>query len=192
MQTMPPQAPPPAAHRPSIPTAPDGIGIKRQRRVRLARRVFLVALALFVLAGLAGLLGVRQGSVFNSSEGWTLEVKYAKVTRAGLAVPMEWRITKAGGFGAEEEAPKVVVRITQDYFDLFDENGFDPEPSTAWSDGEFLYWEFNAPPDHDVMTISVDTRTGSSVQMTSKTAESSIVFDDRHLAAVTFKTWVMP
>lgn len=176
----------------SCPTLPDDPGLKKQRRARWLRRLYMSLLAAFVIAGLFGFWGVRQRSGFASEEGWTLDVHYAAVTRAGLAVPMKWEITKAGGFGPEEAEPKVVIRITQDYFELFDENGVDPEPSTSWSDGEFVYWEFDAPPDQDKMHITFDTRTGSGVQLLRKKAETSLVVDDRYLAVVRLKTWVMP
>lgn len=178
--------------QPSCPTLPDESAPRRQRRARFFRRLYLTLLAAFVLAGLLGVWGVRGRSGFASEEGWTVKVNYASVTRAGLAVPMKWEITKAGGFGPEEAEPKVVIRITQDYFELFDENGVDPEPSTSWSDGEYVYWEFDAPPDEDTMHITFDTRTGSGVQLLQQKAETSIVVDDRNLAVIKLTTWVMP
>lgn len=152
----------------------------------------MTLLAVFLAAGLLGVWGVRDESVFASEEGWTLDLDYAASTRAGLAVPLHWEITKAGGFGPEEAEPKVVIRMTQDYFELFDENGMDPEPSSSWSDGEFVYWEFDAPPDGTTMHVTADTRTGSGVQLVHKKAESAIVVDDRPLATVRLATWVMP
>ena len=193
MQTLSPPASTDAGSGPSsCPTLPDDPGPRRQRRARAMRRAFLTLLALFVLVGLTGYLGVREQRVFAAEEGWTMEVRTAHMTRAGLAVPMEWHITKAGGFGPAEAEPTVVLRVTHRYLDLYDENSVDPEPSKSWSDGEFLYFEFDAPPNSQAMHVSVDTRTGSSVQLTRMRGESAIMLDDRPLAGVRFQTWVMP
>lgn len=171
-----------------VQTLPDAPSLERQRRARLLRRVFLTLLALFVLAAFTGVWGVRSSRASASEEGWTLKVHFARTTRAGLAVPLTWDVAKEGGFPED----KVVVRITQNYFALFDENGIDPEPSSSWSDGEYVYWEFDAEPGGEVMHITADTRTGSGVQLTQKHAESAVFVDDRALATVKLKTLVLP
>lgn len=155
----------------------------------MLRRLYVSALALLLLVALSSFLGVRQRSTSAAAEGWSLNLTYPAITRAGLAVPLSWEIRHEGGF---PEDGKVVMRMTDDYFDLFDENGFDPQPSSEWSDGTYIYWEFDAPPQGDVMRVGSDTRTGSSVQLTRKKGEASIMVDDEPVLTVAIQTWVMP
>lgn len=186
MTTVSPSAPTRHTQRQGPSTLPDEVPIQRLRRARLIRRLFLTLLAAFVLCGMLGLFGVRRATSTAANGEWTIKAAYPSVTRAGLAVPMEFEVTKQGGFD-----DTVVMRMTSDYFDLYDQNGFDPQPSRQWSDDEFIYWEFDAPPDGEAMTISVDTRTGSSVQLTKKTAEVSVLVDGSPVVTADLKTWVM-
>ncbi|MBA2313069.1 MAG: hypothetical protein H0V97_09765 [Actinobacteria bacterium] len=61
--------------------------LQRLRGERVGRRVVLSVLALFVLAGAAGLLGVRSRTVSASANGYDLSVTYATMTRSGLSTP---------------------------------------------------------------------------------------------------------
>jgi hypothetical protein len=170
-------------------TVPEDVDVRRLRRARALRRLFVLALTVTVVAGLAGAFGVRSQTNTASAGEWTLEVRYPRTTRAGLAVPLAWKITKEGGW---DEGETVVMRMRDEYMDLLDENGFSPTPSSEWSDEEYVYWEFDAPPDSDVMRVSTDTRTGSSVQLVSKTADASVMEDDEPVVTVKFTTWVAP
>jgi len=167
-------------------TEPGDVDERRLKRGRLGRRAFLSVLTLFVLCGLLGLFGVRERQATVTDGEWTVTATYPGVTRAGLAVPLEFQITRQGGFDET-----VVVRMTSDYFDLFDENSFEPTPSKEWTDDEYVYWEFDAPPDSQTMVIGTDTRTGSSVQLTQKKAELSVMVDGEPAVTVGLKTWVM-
>lgn len=113
---------------------------QRLRGERVGRRVVLSVLALFVLAGAAGLLGVRSRTVSASANGYDLSVTYATMTRSGLSTPWSFSVHRDGGF----EGP-VTVATTLDYFELFDENGLDPDPSAATVSGELLVWTFDPP-----------------------------------------------
>ena len=55
------------------------------------KRGFLALLLVFVLAGLAGLLGVRTTTASDDAEGWSSHLRHAQVARAGLDVP--WEVT---------------------------------------------------------------------------------------------------
>ena len=170
-------------------TAPPPVDLGRLRRARWVRRLFLTLLALFIVGGAVGLWGVREQTTKAAAQGWSLEVTSARITRAGLAVPLEWTISRTSGFS---EGETVVLRVTDDYFDLLDENSVDPTPSKEWTDGEFVYWEFDTPHEGDTMTVSLDTRTGSSVQLRSTQAETAVVVEGEPVVTVRFSTWVMP
>lgn len=156
------------------------------RRGRLARRVLLVLFSAFLLLGATGMLGVRSGSVSASGGGYELIVDYAKVTRPGHSAPFKISVRKAGGFGGDP----IELRVTSDYFDLFDENSTDPETAKTTSDGEWLYLEFD-PPEGEVFVMRTDTRTGPNRQR-GKRASVAVLVGDTPVVSVDLRTRVMP
>lgn len=165
---------------------PTEVPLERAKRARAVRRVFFVVLCLFLLAGLLGVLGVKTGTVGAEGGGYQLEVRYAKVARPGLSVPWAVTIRRPGGF----DGP-VTLTTNATYFDLFDENSFDPDPVSTTSDGDRLIWEFEPPEGGDTMEVSLDTRVGPNVQLgTSGTTE--ILENGEPVVAVEYKTWIMP
>ena len=60
------------------------------------RRTFVTALALTLVAGLAGFLGVRTASAGASEDGWSLDLAYPAVARAGLDVTFEATVRHEG------------------------------------------------------------------------------------------------
>ena len=167
-------------------TRPSWDGPQAARRGRVARRVLLTLFATFLLLGAAGVLGVRSGAVTNSDGGYELRVDYAKVTRAGHSVPFKITVRKAGGFGDDP----VELRITADYFDLFDENSTDPDASKSTSDDRYVYLEFD-PPKGEVFVMRTDTRTGPNRQR-GKSASVAVIVGDEPAVEVSLRTRVMP
>ena len=147
----------------------------------------MVVLSLFLLAGVLGMLGVREATVRASGGGYELEVRYPRVTRPGLAVPWSVTIRHPGGF----DGP-VTVSTTSAYFDLFDENAFEPEPESSTTDGERVTWEFEPPDQGDTMEISLDTRTGPNVQWSGQGATTAILEEGQPVAQVEYRTVVLP
>lgn len=152
------------ARRRSLSTVDVGVGERsgstavvedrRELPVRVvARRIGVVVLALFVGLGLTGFLGVRSASRHAEGGGVTLDVRYGRVTRPGLATPLVIDVRRPGGF----DAP-VVVELDVDYFALFDLNGIYPSPAAETSAGEHLRWEFD-PPEGDLLRVELDVRT---------------------------------
>ena len=121
-------------------TAPEELSLDRVRRNRNLRRIYIAGLCLFLLAGVTSLLCVHTRDTSASGDGYTLTVHYADRTRPGLATPWSVEVRKPGGF----DGP-VSLATTAGYFDLFDENGLDPEPTSSITSGEFLVWEFDPP-----------------------------------------------
>lgn len=137
----------------STSTLPAVVSNDRVRRARNLRRAGLLVLALFVLAGATGLLGTRTSDTTVRGGGYELTVTYPRISRPGHAVKVQVQVRKEGGF---EERP-VQVRYTTDYFQMFDENSFTPQPDAETADPEFTLDEFSPPPG-DVLVITVDTR----------------------------------
>jgi hypothetical protein len=171
----------------STPTAPEPVDIKRVHRVRAVRRFFVLCLTAFLVAGLLGAFGVKTTTVSASGGGYDLEVTYAKSARPGLAIPWSVEIRRDGGFD-----DNVTVSTTSSYFDLVDENGFDPDPESSWSSGEDIVWEFKQP-EGDTLTIGLDARIGPSVQdLSPPEATTSVLVDGEPVVSVTYRTRVWP
>lgn len=167
-------------------TIPPEVPIERVRRARTVRRAFFVALSAFLLAGVLGLLGVRTATVNAEGGGYELEVRYARVARPGLSVPWAVTIRHPGGF----DGP-VTLATNSSYFDLFDENSFDPDPESTTSDGERMIWEFEPPESGDTMEVSLDTRGGPNIQW-GTSGTSAILEDGRPVVQVTYRTTILP
>lgn len=120
------------------------------RRGLWARRVLTTALAIAVVLGLLGLLGVRTSTERASEGPWQVELTHASVARAGLDVPFELTLRHEGGF----DGP-VTIAVTGDYFDDYETQGFTPEPSASTRGAELLQLEFDPPPG-DTLVVDYD------------------------------------
>ncbi len=166
-------------------TLPDAPSPERLRYGRAARRVFIVGLFVFLGLGLAGALGVRTGTVAASGVGYELEVTYARVTRPGLATPWSATVRHPGGF----DGP-ITIAVSSEYFDMFDENGLDPDPTGSTADGDYVYWQFD-PPDGDVFEVSFDARIEPARQW-GREGVTLLMDGDKVIAEARYKTWVLP
>jgi hypothetical protein len=146
----------------------------------------MVLLSGFLLLGLLGVYGVRTRSVHAAGGGYELTVRYGAVTRAGLATVWDVEVRKPGGFD-----DPVTLASTASYFALFDENGLDPDPATATTQGDLLVWEFEPPPTGDTLMISFDARIEPAVQW-GKEGETSVLVDGEAVVTVRYRTWVIP
>jgi len=174
--------------RPSIPTEPTPTEIPRQLRSRTVRRIFVAALGLFLAFGALGFYGVRTRTASATGGGYALEVRYASVSRPGLATPWSFEVRRPGGF-----PDGLTVAVTSRYFDAFDENGLGPAPVEETTDGERTIWRFG-PSAGDVLAVSFDARIEPGVQLTGLKGEVEVLDGAAGPPAVTvaFRTWVMP
>jgi hypothetical protein len=168
-----------------VPTAPEKTDLLRSRRARTARRAFMAAVFAVVALALTGMLGVRSRVTTVYGGGYELTVTYAQVSRPGLATPWSMEIRHAGGF----DGP-ITVSTKTSYLDLFDENGFDPEPSTSTATPDAVIWEFE-PPDGDTLGVSLDARVEPGAQW-GRAGETSVLVDGKPVVTARYKTWVMP
>ena len=176
------------AGRRSIPTAPEPTDLGRQTRARLSRRIFVVVLGAFLLLGALGFYGVRTTTKTAAGGGYELSVRYASISRPGVATPWSFEARRAGGF-----PDGLTVAVTSSYFDAFDENGLGPAPEEERADQERTIWRFG-PSASDVISVSFDARIEPGVQLTTIKGELSILSGPTGPPVVTvgFKTFVMP
>ncbi|HJV08966.1 MAG TPA: hypothetical protein VJ653_04770 [Acidimicrobiales bacterium] len=176
------------AARPSIPTEPAPTDLARQARARIVRRLFVVALALFLALGAIGLYGVRTTTDSAAGGGYELSVTYARISRPGLATPWSFEVRRSGGF-----PDGLTVTVTSAYFDAFDENGLGPQPEAEQAGDERTIWRFAATTSETV-SVSFDARIEPGVQLTTIKGDLTVLAGPNGPPAVTvgFKTFVMP
>ena len=166
-------------------TLPPPTDVARERRAWRIRTGTLLVVATFVLAGLVGCFGVSSGEVTaRSPGGMAITVTYPQRTRPALASPFSVEITRPDGFDAEVE-----VSINTDYVESFDENGLNPDPDSATTDGETTTWTFEAP-ESDTFTVWLDTRVEPGVQWKRAGIVRVTVGDDE--AEARFTSWIFP
>jgi hypothetical protein len=164
----------------------EGIESRAQGRSAVwGRRVFLLALLAFVVAGLTGLLGVATTTSTATEDGYQLSLEHATRARAGLDVP--WRVTvhHPGGFGKS-----LTLAVTGDYFDIYETQGFRPDASATTRDGNMLYLTFDAPPG-DTFVVAYDAYIQPSSQQ-GRSGSVSVMVDGAREATVDFRTRLLP
>jgi hypothetical protein len=167
----------------------DGVPLAESRHSSAiwVRRGSLTALALVVVAGLTSYLGVHTGTVSADDDQWHLTLRYPQVAQPGLDVEWQATVTHPGGLGKE-----VTLAISGDYFNIYETQGFHPEPADETRDGRMLYLTFTAPPG-DTFVVDFDTY----VQPASQEGASATlaVVDPKTLApftSVDFRTRLFP
>jgi hypothetical protein len=150
------------------------------------RRLFITALFVLVGSGLAGFLGVRTSTSTATEGDYELSLDYASVARAGLDVPWQVTVTRTGGYDKE-----LVLAVTGDYFDIYETQGFTPDPSAATRDADTLYLTFDAP-QGEVFTVSYDAYIQPSSQRGNDGTVSVIGPGGEPMATVDFDTWLWP
>jgi hypothetical protein len=177
-----------SALRPAQPTADVPVDPNAGSRGIWVRRAFLSLLALVVVLALFGVFGVHSRTVAASSSdgGMKIEVHYAQVARAGLAVPFSVTVTRSDGFSGD-----VSIGVSSSYLDLFDRNSVDPEPAGGRSNAHTTTWRFDEPHGTTfVMTIDMQVQAG---QHFGRDGFVTVVdHGDGAVARATFKTWLAP
>lgn len=150
------------------------------------RRAFLLVLAVVLLAGVTGLLGVRSTTSSASAGGYELSVRHAAVARAGLDVPWEVTVERAGGFDEQ-----LLLAVTGDYFDIYETQGFLPEPARTTRDADTLYLTFDAP-EGEIFHLSYDAYIQPSSQQGRDGSVSVLVTGGQPAVTVDFDTRLLP
>jgi hypothetical protein len=159
--------------------------VRRDARVaKWPRRVGLALLFLVVVAGAAGMFGVRSRTTVKHAGAYTLTVTYPQVARAGLDVPWRVRITYP-------TAPKsITIGVTSDYFRMFETQGFYPAPDTQKNDGRFVYFTYDGPPPH-VLEMEYDAYVQPAAQL-GKRATVRVLVGNVVVASTSIRTWLVP
>jgi hypothetical protein len=145
--------------------------------------LFLVAVA--VVAGAAGILGVHAGTVTSSANGYQLRVVYPHVARAGQDIPWRATITHPGGFKGD-----VTLAVSSHYFDIMETQGWHPTPNDETTTPKFYYMTFTAPPG-DTLEISYDTYIQPSAQL-GRRADVVVIVDNEQVVRTSYRTWLVP
>lgn len=157
-------------------------------RGRHWRTLAVVLLAVLVLLGAVGVFGVRSRTVRATGGGYDLSLTFPRVARAGLDVPWHVRLRRAGGFGGQKS---VTLAVTARYFDIYETQGFHPEPDSETRDGDLLYLSFTPPPTGQVFEVDFDTYVQPSSQL-GRSARLSVVSGGQPVVGVPFTTWLVP
>jgi hypothetical protein len=165
----------------------DGVrDTDRNRRGVIGRRIALGVMGVIVAVGATGWLGVHAETKTSSSFGYTMTLTYPRVARAGLDIPWNLRVTHPGGFKDD-----ITVAISANYFDIFEFQGFHPEPSDETSDAEFVYLTFSPPSKGDTFTLSWDTYVQPSSQV-GRDATVKVIVDGVTVASTDYSTLLAP
>jgi hypothetical protein len=157
-------------------------------RATRPRRVLLALLTLLVVAGAAGAFGVRSDTTSATGGAYRLELTYPRIARAGQDIPWHVHLVRSGGF--DPKTP-ITLAVTADYFDIFETQGFYPEPDGETRDGRMRYLEFAPPPAGDVFEVDFDTYVQPSSQL-GRHAELWVMDGNRRAAGVSYSTWLVP
>lgn len=166
-------------------TDPQPLSMSTIIYVAWLRRAATLLLAVIVVAGAASVFGVSESTVAASGSGYALSAEYADVSRPGLETPWKIRVERRGGF----DGP-LTLRTTAAYLELFDLNGYSPEPDATRRDDEYLIMEF-ARPVGEEFVFSLDARLSPATQ-TSQAASTALIDEGRVVAEVSYMTKVMP
>jgi hypothetical protein len=152
------------------------------------RRAFLAVLAALVVLALFGFFGVHSRTVSAASGDGTMhvDVHYAQVARAGLAVPFEVTVTRRQGFSGD-----VTVAVSSSYLELFDRSAIDPEPAGGRANQQATTWRFDEPHGQTfVMSLDMQVQAGRHFGRTGFVTVRDL--GDGSVAHATFKTWLAP
>lgn len=155
------------------------------RRGRMVRRVAVAVMTAVVVLGAAGLFGVRSATVQGGGDGYRLEVRYARLARAGMDVPWQVTITHPGGFRGS-----ITLATTSSYFDMFETQGFRPAPDSETTGLRYYYQTFSPPPGN-TLKVAFDAYIQPASQI-GRSATTVLIIDGRAVARVSYRTWLAP
>jgi hypothetical protein len=157
------------------------------RRARSSRRVGLVALSAFVLAGATGILGTHTSTTTVRGAGYEMTVTYPRISRPGHAIRLQVEVRRDGGFGGQP----VQLRYRTDYLEMFDENAFTPAPNAETAGPGYTEDEF-LPPRGEVFVMTVDTRIEPARQRGENGWFSIVGEDGTPVLTAEVDTWIWP
>jgi len=164
-------------------------GVRRARENRtavLGRRAAIAVMAVVVLVGLTGFLGVKARTVRASGGGYAMTLTYPQIARPGLDIPWRLTIHHPGGFHGN-----ITVAVSNRYWDIFEFQGLHPSPSDETANSGYVYLTFSPPPSGDSFSVSLDTYIQPSSQV-GRSATTKLIVAGQTKAQVHYKTWLVP
>jgi hypothetical protein len=149
------------------------------------RRAALTLVALLVVAALVGVLGVHTSTAVAERGGWAMSVDYPKVARSGLDIRWRVQVQHPGGFGKT-----LTLAVSSNWWEIFETQGFFPEPDGVQRDGDTTYLDFDDPPG-DTFVLDYDAYVQPSAQV-GRTAHAAVIINDSEVVGVTWKTRLVP
>jgi hypothetical protein len=149
------------------------------------RRAALTVIALIVVAGLVGVLGVHTSSAAAERAGWKLSVDYPKVARAGLDIRWRVHVQHPGGFGKT-----LTLAVSSSWWEIFETQGFFPQPDGMQRDGDTTYLAFDDPPG-DTFVLDYDAYIQPAAQV-GRTAHLGVVEGGSEVVGVDWRTRLVP
>ncbi len=163
-----------------------GLGLTEQaaKRGYLWRMAFAAVLVALVAAGLLGVFDPRYETAEATGGGFQLSVEHPSQSRLGLPIRWEVEVSTLDGSPLPEQ---ITLATTSAYFELFDENGFDPQPESASNDGELTYTTFQTVPGSSTFSTSFDGRIQPSWQLGVQ-AVTRLMVDGVRVAEASYET----
>jgi hypothetical protein len=149
------------------------------------RRAALSAIALLVVAALVGVLGVHTSTAAAENGDWKISVDYPYVARPGLDVKWRVRVQHPGGFGKT-----LTLAVSSDWWEIFETQGFFPEPDGVQRDGSTTYLDFDDPPG-DTFVLDYDAYVQPAAQI-GRTARAGVIVDGSEVVGVDWTTRLVP
>lgn len=160
-------------------------GNRPQRGLWMRRATVAVMVGVIVVAGI-GFLGVKVTSASAEHDGYRMSIAYAAVARAGLDVPLRFRIQGPGLSHSD-----ITLAVSADYFRMFETQGFFPAPSSTTSDSGFVYLTFDPPRTGDELVIDYDAYIQPS-QQHGKSASVRLLVDGTARVSASIRTRLLP
>ncbi len=156
-----------------------------RRRALVARRIGIAVLFIVVVCGAAGLFGVRSATLSSSHQGYEMTLTYPRIARAGLDVPFRVHVHHPDGFSSD-----LSIAISSHYFEMFERQGFFPEPDSETNDGRFVTLIFSKAPGEDFQ-LEYDTYIQPAAQI-GKSAVVQVREKGKVVAQTSIHTWLLP
>jgi hypothetical protein len=169
-------------------TLADVRGFPGRIQARRGRRAVLAVLAVVVALASVSLLGVHTSTASATAAGWSLRLDYPRIARSGLDITWRVQVDHVGGFKKQKE---ITLAVTGNYFDIFETQGFHPQPSKATRDKELMYLTFDAPPSGDTFIVDYDTYIQPSSQI-GRSATLHLMDGQKPRLSLKYRTWLVP
>ncbi len=154
---------------------------RRQWLVGLSRSLLIIVPVLAIL----GVFDVRTASVTSSAQQGDLELIYPRVTRAGQATPLTFRLNSTTPI-----TKPVTVELCGSYFDRLDFQNWYPNPSSETRSKGKVSYEFD-PPQTRTLVIALDARAAPEAGLTPATCKATVETGQLSFT-FTFTTWRLP